>query len=136
MHLLDTTRTAYFFDFWAVLYIFVVCSNGVEQSRFWCRADFSSRWISSRWPFSRRARAKDYIKFQPLIGWSVLAFWGNESFKKIFTYSHWTSYLIVLLFSSPDADKNLLFSQKLCLWFESFQFLKQKLGMKSQTWVK
>ena len=31
MHLLDTTRTAYFFDFRAVSYIFVVCSNGVGQ---------------------------------------------------------------------------------------------------------
>ncbi len=30
----------------------LICSNGVEQSRFWCRADFLSRWISSRWPFS------------------------------------------------------------------------------------
>ena len=52
MHLLDTTHTAYFFDFRAVLYIFVICLNGVEQSRFWCQADFLSRWISSRWPFS------------------------------------------------------------------------------------
>ena len=29
-----------------------ICSNGVEQSRFWCRAVFSSRWILSRWPIS------------------------------------------------------------------------------------
>ncbi len=58
MHLLYTTRTAYFFDFRAVSYIFVVCSNGVEQSRFWCRADFLSRWISSRWPFSISMCAK------------------------------------------------------------------------------
>ena len=33
------------------IYLFI-CSNGVEQSRFWCRAVFSSRWISSSWPFS------------------------------------------------------------------------------------
>ncbi len=52
MHLLDKTCTAYFFDFRADAYIFVICSNSVEQSRFWCRADFLSRWILSRWPFS------------------------------------------------------------------------------------
>ena len=52
MHMLDKTCTAYFFDFRADWYIFVICSNSVEQSRFWCRAVFSSRWISSRWPFS------------------------------------------------------------------------------------
>ena len=52
MHMLDKTCTAYFFDFWADWYIFVICSNSVEQSRFWCRAVFSSRWILSSWPFS------------------------------------------------------------------------------------
>ena len=52
MHMLDKTCTAYFFDFRADANIFVICSNGVEQSRFWCRAVFSSRWISSSWPFS------------------------------------------------------------------------------------
>jgi hypothetical protein len=52
MHMLDKTCTAYFFDFRADWYIFVICSNGVEQSRFWCRTVFSSRWISSSWPFS------------------------------------------------------------------------------------
>ena len=52
MYLLDKTCTAYFFDFRADSDIFVICSNSVEQSRFWCRAVFSSRWISSRWPFS------------------------------------------------------------------------------------
>jgi hypothetical protein len=31
LHLLDTTRRAYFFDFQAVSYIFVICSNGVVQ---------------------------------------------------------------------------------------------------------
>jgi hypothetical protein len=35
--------TAYFFDFRADANIFVICSNSVEQSRFWCRAVFSSR---------------------------------------------------------------------------------------------
>ena len=52
MHLLDKTCTAYFFDYRADSYIFVICSNSVEQSRFWCQAVFLSRWISSRWPFS------------------------------------------------------------------------------------
>jgi hypothetical protein len=52
MHMLDKTCTAYFFDFRADANIFVICSNSVEQSRFWCRAVFSSRWILSRWPFS------------------------------------------------------------------------------------
>ena len=52
MHLLDKTCTAYVFDFQADSYIFVICSNSVEQSRFWCQAVFLSRWILSRWPFS------------------------------------------------------------------------------------
>ncbi len=36
--MLDKTCTAYFFDFRADAYIFVICSNSVEQLRFWCRA--------------------------------------------------------------------------------------------------
>ena len=39
LHLLNKTCTAYFFDFRADSNIFVICSNSVEQSRFWCRAD-------------------------------------------------------------------------------------------------
>ncbi len=35
------------------IYLFI-CSNGVEQSRVWCRAVFSCRWISSSWPFSNK----------------------------------------------------------------------------------
>jgi hypothetical protein len=35
----------------SLIYLFI-CSNGVEQSRFRCRADFLSRWISSSWPIS------------------------------------------------------------------------------------
>ncbi len=31
---------------------FGIRSNSVEQSRFWCRAVFLSRWISSSWSFS------------------------------------------------------------------------------------
>jgi hypothetical protein len=52
MHLLDKTSTAYFFDFQANANIFVICSNSVEQLRFWCRAVFPSRWLLSRWSFS------------------------------------------------------------------------------------
>ncbi len=35
----------------SLIYLFIF-SNGVKQSRFWCRADFSSRWILSSWPIS------------------------------------------------------------------------------------
>ena len=59
MHMLDKTCTAYFFDFRADANIFVICSNGVEQSRFWCRAVFLSRWISSSWPFSESFSKKN-----------------------------------------------------------------------------
>ena len=48
MHLLKMTL----FYFWAVIYIFGICSNSAEQSRFWCRAVFLSRWLSSRLPIS------------------------------------------------------------------------------------
>ncbi len=41
-----------FWGFSSSLIFFGICSNSVEQSRFWCRAVFSSRWISSSWPFS------------------------------------------------------------------------------------
>ena len=41
-----------FFWFSSSFHFFDICSNGVEQLRFWCRAVFLSRWISSSWPFS------------------------------------------------------------------------------------
>ncbi len=41
-----------FWGFSSSLIFFGICSNSVEQSRFWCRAVFLSRWISSSWPFS------------------------------------------------------------------------------------
>ncbi len=41
-----------FFWFLSSFHFFDICSNGVEQSRFWCQAVFSSRWILSSWPFS------------------------------------------------------------------------------------
>ncbi len=41
-----------FWGFSSSFIFFGICSNSVEQSRFWCRADFLSRWLLSRWPIS------------------------------------------------------------------------------------
>ena len=127
MHLLNTTRTAYFFDFRAVSYIFVVCSNGVEQSRFWCRADFSSRWISSRWPFSHFTTGYDWCTFLTSAKTKIEVL---RSYKWIRTRSFWKSSLKLIY------QKGIKFWDILSKFFKTlFQVFIQFASRQSETTI-
>jgi hypothetical protein len=62
LHLLKMT----FWGFFEQFHFFGICSNSVEQSRFWCRAVFSSRWILSRWPYSFVTMLINLLRFSTI----------------------------------------------------------------------
>jgi hypothetical protein len=71
------------------MYLFIG-SNGVEQSRFRCRAVFLSRWISSRWPISHTISVRDYMSSFKLVSFFFVclsfSIWGSCGNTNLFRF--------------------------------------------------
>ena len=80
----------HFFWFLSNCMYLYICSNGVEQSRFWCRAVFSSRWILSRWLFSLTIINNCTLYIDPILWilWNLLLTCPEKSYETTPSVDH------------------------------------------------